>query len=163
MLQDYQEGPEWSHDGHLREFASLVMGHSGEELEATVNGLRASNYSIHFHVWSESSLREFLDRMIIDMGFPMKIAAVVDNTPTGGEAYLCNPQDRVMSFALRPQNWIVFGWSFPAVIPGWEERRAMKASRFSGAQRRLFSSRAPMACMWRIAEQKGRRCPSFAR
>jgi SAM-dependent methyltransferase len=85
VLRDYQEGPQWSHDDHVREFASLVMGASGEALESTVAGLKASNYSIHFHVWSDSSLRAFFDGLISEVGLSMKIAAFVDNTPTWGE------------------------------------------------------------------------------
>jgi hypothetical protein len=52
VLRDYREGPQWSHDDHVREFASLVMGASGEALESTVAGLKATNYSIYFHVSS---------------------------------------------------------------------------------------------------------------
>jgi SAM-dependent methyltransferase len=85
VLRDYREGPEWSHDGHVREFASLVIGVSGEELETTVDRLKATNYSIHFHVWSESSLRAFFDGLISDIGLSMKIVAFVNNTLTGGE------------------------------------------------------------------------------
>jgi len=85
LLRDHVEGPEWSHDAHLHEFASLVMGHSGEQLESAVNGLKATNYSIHFHVWSELSFRDFLDRLIADFRLPMKIEAFVPNTPRGAE------------------------------------------------------------------------------
>ena len=85
LLRDHVEGPEWSHEAHLREFASLVMGHSGEQLESAVNGLKATNYSIHFHVWSESSFRDFLDRLIADLRLPMKIGAFVPDTPKGAE------------------------------------------------------------------------------
>ena len=85
LLRDHVEGPEWSHDGHIREFASLVMGHSGEQLESAVNGLKATNYSIHFHVWSEASFRDFLHRLIADLRLPMKIAAFVPDTPERAE------------------------------------------------------------------------------
>jgi SAM-dependent methyltransferase len=85
VLRDYREGPQWSHDDHVREFASLVMGASGEALESAVAGLKATNYSIHFHVWSDSSLRAFFDGLISEVGLSMKIAAFVDNTPTWGE------------------------------------------------------------------------------
>jgi SAM-dependent methyltransferase len=85
VLRDHVEGPEWSHDGHIREFASLVMGHSGEQLESAVNGLKATNYSIHFHVWSEASFRDFLHRLIADLRLPMKIAAFVPDTPERAE------------------------------------------------------------------------------
>jgi SAM-dependent methyltransferase len=85
VLRDYREGPQWSHDDHVREFASLVMGQSAEQLEAAVAGLKATNYSIHFHVWSDSSLRAFFDGLVSEVGLSMKIVAFVDNTPTWGE------------------------------------------------------------------------------
>lgn len=85
VLRDHLDGPQWSYEEHLREFASLVMGQSGEALDATVNGFRATHYSIHFHVWSQNSLREFLDRLVTEVRLPMKIVAFVDNTRSGGE------------------------------------------------------------------------------
>ncbi len=47
--------------------------------------LKSTNYSIHFHVWSDSSLRAFFEGLIAEIGLSMKIAAFVDNTPTWGE------------------------------------------------------------------------------
>jgi SAM-dependent methyltransferase len=85
LLRDHLEGPEWSHDGHIREFAALVMGQSGEQLESAVSGLKASNYSIHFHVWSEASFRDFLHRLVVDLRLPMKVAAFVSDTPERAE------------------------------------------------------------------------------
>jgi SAM-dependent methyltransferase len=85
VLRDYVEGPEWSYDGHLREFASAVMGSADENLEEVVNGLKASNYSIHFHVWSEASFRDFLDGLIAVLHLPMRIEAFSASTPKGGE------------------------------------------------------------------------------
>src|SRR3954453_17458594 len=37
--------------------------------------------------------------------------------------------------ALSPENWIVLVRVFGVRFPGWEERRTMKASRFSDAQK----------------------------
>lgn len=85
LMRDHVEGPEWSHDEHVREFASLVMGQSGADLESAVRGLKAANYSIHFHVWSEASFRDFLDRLIADLRLPMKIEAFVPDTPARAE------------------------------------------------------------------------------
>jgi SAM-dependent methyltransferase len=81
VLRDHAEGPQWSYDGHLREYASLVGKHSGDMLEEAVRGLKAANYSIHFHVWSETSFRKFLDRLKADLHLPMTIEAFVANTP----------------------------------------------------------------------------------
>jgi hypothetical protein len=47
--------------------------------------LKATKYSIHFHAWSETSFRDFLDRLIADLRLPMKIEAFVADTPTGAE------------------------------------------------------------------------------
>jgi putative transposase len=38
-------------------------------------------------------------------------------------------------FALIPESWIVFGWSLRRRFPCREERRTMKASKFSDAQK----------------------------
>lgn len=85
LLRDYVEGPNWSHEGHLREFASLVQGASGEGLEATIDWLRSTDYSIHFHVWTKSSFHDFLDRLIAELRLPMRIEAFVSNTAVFGE------------------------------------------------------------------------------
>jgi len=85
VLRDYVDGPGWSHDGHLREFASLAWGVPDEKLDEAVDGLKASNYSIHFHVWSEASFRDFLDRLVTVMDVTMKIEAFVAGTPQDAE------------------------------------------------------------------------------
>jgi predicted SAM-dependent methyltransferase len=85
VLRDYVEGPEWSHNAHLREFASLVWGVPGEKLDEAVAGLKASTYSIHFHVWSEASFRDFLNRLVQVLEVPIKIEAFVAGTPRDAE------------------------------------------------------------------------------
>jgi predicted SAM-dependent methyltransferase len=85
LLRDHIEGPDWSHDAHLHEFAALVMGCQNGDLEHKVNELNAINYSIHFHVWSELSFRDFLNRLITELHFPMKIEAFVPNTEIWAE------------------------------------------------------------------------------
>jgi len=81
VLRDDLEGPEWSHEDHLIEYGALVARHSGDALASYVDHLRTSKYSIHFHVWSEASLRDFLERIRSELGLRLKIEAFVFNAP----------------------------------------------------------------------------------
>ena len=59
-----------------------------------MNELKATNYSIHFHVWSEASFRDFLHRLVADLHLPMNIAAFVPDTREARGEYLRPPQSR---------------------------------------------------------------------
>jgi DNA-binding transcriptional ArsR family regulator len=63
LIADHDHGPQISYDAHIREYAELVDGLSGEELESRIGHLKATRYSIHFHVWTDASFRELLDHM----------------------------------------------------------------------------------------------------
>lgn len=61
LLRDDREGPEWSRWEHYLEFARLVVGKPvDEENHAVARQLMKDQYSIHFHVWTYESFREFL-------------------------------------------------------------------------------------------------------
>ena len=80
VMRDHVEGPQWSLEGHVHEYAALVMGGSPEQIELSKQSLLANNYSIHYHVWSGASLREFLDTFIARVKPPMVVETFVDNT-----------------------------------------------------------------------------------
>jgi predicted SAM-dependent methyltransferase len=63
LIDDHERGPEISYDSHVREYAELVDGLSGEALESRVKFLKDTNYSIHFHVWTDKGFRELLEHM----------------------------------------------------------------------------------------------------
>lgn len=73
LRRDHLDGPEWSYEGHLREFAELVDKAEGQELVARINELRESRYSIHFHVWNEAEFRRLLDRARAEFGLGYEI------------------------------------------------------------------------------------------
>jgi SAM-dependent methyltransferase len=73
MLRDHVEGPQWSYEGHLREWAALVDHTSGEALEAHVAHLRRINYSIHFHVWDDGEFRGLLEKAVAHYRLPVAV------------------------------------------------------------------------------------------
>ena len=79
LVRDHVEGPAWSYEGHLREYAELVDGCRGPALDERVRYLRAVNYSIHFHVWTQEGLAEFLLDVRRRLALPFDVEAVVLN------------------------------------------------------------------------------------
>lgn len=73
LIKDYKDGPLWSYDGHVREYAALVDGLDGAALEDRIRFIKETSYSIHFHVWSESSYRKFLEYLSGPAGLPVEI------------------------------------------------------------------------------------------
>jgi O-antigen biosynthesis protein len=73
LRRDHLEGPEWSYEDHLCEFAKLVDKRQGDALEKRVSELRESQYSIHYHVWNESEFRTILDRAAIEFDLPCTV------------------------------------------------------------------------------------------
>ena len=85
LLRDHLEGPAWSYAEHMREYVTLVLNPDEDAIEATIEDLTAKNYSIHFHVWADASLREFFRHLVEQLRFPMKIEQFVNNTEVWGE------------------------------------------------------------------------------
>ncbi len=78
LWHDYENGPGNSYEAHLREWARDV-GHAPEsQLPGDVAALRASGYSIHFHVWDYDSLEAML-RSLQTRGWPLKLEALERN------------------------------------------------------------------------------------
>jgi predicted SAM-dependent methyltransferase len=81
LVRDHVEGPAWSYEGHLREYAALVDGCRGRDLEERVRYLRAVDYSIHFHVWDEEEFVDFLEMVREDFGLPGAVEYLGHRTP----------------------------------------------------------------------------------
>ena len=68
VMKDYQEGPSWSRTIHFEEFARHALGiHSETEVREKTAHLLQSDYSIHFHVWTQTEMLElilFLKKML---------------------------------------------------------------------------------------------------
>ena len=61
VMRDYTEGPDWSKRQHFEEWSRLVNKKSTDsEVEEEVRYLLSIDYSIHFHVWSETELLELV-------------------------------------------------------------------------------------------------------
>jgi len=69
---DHRNGPEHSRWAHYREWAELV-DKKGDEAEAHARQLLHKSYSIHFHVWDQSSWLIFLHSMQQTFGFHIEV------------------------------------------------------------------------------------------
>jgi predicted SAM-dependent methyltransferase len=76
LWRDFQEGPEWSRRQHVEEYVRLVQKvRAPAEIEKGVARLLETDYSIHYHVWSEIEMIEFLasvrQRLTLDFEFEL--------------------------------------------------------------------------------------------
>ena len=60
LLRDYNEGPEWSRKSHIEEYLHLVAGQSEEEARSNANATIGEDWGIHFHVWTQTQMLEFI-------------------------------------------------------------------------------------------------------
>ena len=60
VLRDYKEGPEWSRRQHFEEWACYKEKLSGDDLHARVDELIRTDYSIHFHVWTQLDMLDLI-------------------------------------------------------------------------------------------------------
>jgi predicted SAM-dependent methyltransferase len=79
LYQDHREGPARSYMDHVHEWASLVNDLSGERFDAEVRKIVDTQYSIHFHVWTQNELLEFLVDIRREMSLPFDILALYQN------------------------------------------------------------------------------------
>ena len=60
-IKDFEEGPEWSCEGHYEEVIRLIEHiDDDKQVLARKKTLMDSGYSIHFHVWSQFEMMEFI-------------------------------------------------------------------------------------------------------
>jgi hypothetical protein len=85
LYRDYREGPAWSYMDHVREWVSLVGDMRGELFEEQVRRVVDTQYSIHFHVWTQNELLEFLVDIRQRLALPFDIVAIVQD---GAESIL---------------------------------------------------------------------------
>src|SRR5947209_3908422 len=60
LLADHGGGTELSKREHVSEFARLVLKVDPEEVQREVDRLLATDFSIHYHVWTQTELMELL-------------------------------------------------------------------------------------------------------
>ena len=79
LLRDWREGFLWSREEHYREWAELVESKPPQEIDAHVQELMNIRYSIHFHVWTSQTFREFFHRCETELNLPFTICEFVRN------------------------------------------------------------------------------------
>jgi predicted SAM-dependent methyltransferase len=61
ILRDYEEGPEWSRRQHFEEWTRIVNKVQDDvEAEAHITHLMEIDYSIHYHVWTQTEFLELV-------------------------------------------------------------------------------------------------------
>jgi SAM-dependent methyltransferase len=81
LYQDYQDGGAGSYTDHVREFVRLVQKLPEPEVEAQVENITRSGYSIHYHVWTHDALVETLIDVRKTLRLPFEVMALVRNEP----------------------------------------------------------------------------------
>jgi predicted SAM-dependent methyltransferase len=76
LYRDHDEGPAWSYMDHVREWVGLVGDVKGEAFHEVVREVVDMQYSIHFHVWTQNELLEFLVEIRQKLSLPFDIVAV---------------------------------------------------------------------------------------
>ena len=78
LWHDLENGPDNSYESHLREWARTISHVAEPQLDDAVAALRASGYSIHFHVWDFEALEAML-RSLQTRGWALKLEALERN------------------------------------------------------------------------------------
>ncbi len=74
LLRDHEEGPAWSRREHFEEYVRLALGVTDPfECDLRVEHLLATDYSIHYHVWTQKELAELLTAVMDDLGFEIEL------------------------------------------------------------------------------------------
>jgi SAM-dependent methyltransferase len=79
VLDDYRHGAERSRREHFEEWARLVDDTPESEVQARVDVLLARDYSIHFHVWTQTDALELLVALERELGIQFDLEIAVRN------------------------------------------------------------------------------------
>lgn len=79
LVQDYQEGPEWSKQDHYQEYVRLVDKMPEAKIAERMKLLLDMDYSIHFHVWQPDSFLELLSYCKEQLNFGFTIEQYLEN------------------------------------------------------------------------------------
>ncbi len=60
IVQDYEQGPAWSMQAHFEEWVRLTEKAAPESVVQRTAKLLAEDYSIHFHVWTQTEMMAVL-------------------------------------------------------------------------------------------------------
>jgi predicted SAM-dependent methyltransferase len=73
LERDHREGPEWSRVDHFSEYLRLVDKVPEEHFEEALKKITEMDYSIHFHVWTAETFREFLEHCRTRLRLPFEV------------------------------------------------------------------------------------------
>jgi len=80
LLRDYQEGPAWSKRQHLEEWTRYVDKLKDDaEVEQQILHLINIDYSIHFHVWTQTEMLELILTLKKKLNFNFEVELFLRN------------------------------------------------------------------------------------
>lgn len=79
LLTDRRDGGAGSRQEHYREWAERVEKLTGEKAACRAKALLSMRYSIHFHVWTSTSLQAFVERCVDELNLGFNLRACVRN------------------------------------------------------------------------------------
>jgi SAM-dependent methyltransferase len=79
LLDDHALGPARSRDAHFAEWSEYVERAGTGEVDRVANELKERNYSIHYHVWTQTELLELLVALQRDFSLPFDVELFAAN------------------------------------------------------------------------------------
>lgn len=79
MARDYEDGPAWSKDSHFEEWARVMEKMPEESVVTRAKELATTDFSIHFHVWTQTEFLRLLLFCQDDLRFPFEIELLQKN------------------------------------------------------------------------------------
>jgi SAM-dependent methyltransferase len=87
LLKDYNDGPEWSKKQHFLEWAKFpTLGYTSDSdgqndprIEVEANRFMEQDYSIHYHVWTQTEILELLVTLQKSLHFAFEVEFFLKN------------------------------------------------------------------------------------
>ena len=80
LLRDYSDGPDWSKKEHFEEWTKYVgMIKDVTDREQQVLSLMRSDYSIHYHAWTQTEIIELIMIMKKRLNFEFEVELLINN------------------------------------------------------------------------------------
>ena len=80
LLADYEKGPVWSRRQHFEEWARFVNKCADNaQMNAQADELMKMDYSIHYHVWTQAEMFDFLAAFKLRLGLAFEIELFLKN------------------------------------------------------------------------------------
>jgi SAM-dependent methyltransferase len=79
LVRDYEEGPAWSRDSHFEEWARLMDKVPEEGVAARARQIAETDFSIHFHTWTQEGLLRLLLHCRSELRLPFEVELLQRN------------------------------------------------------------------------------------